>query len=153
MAAEIEEIARLLGARIVGQMPDAGGGAPGAAALAGVYQARMSAIREQAGGRPAAPDSVHVLEVPVSDTVARALSESAEFISTAGEPITPTMVATALLSGAVLQWMEPIRRLQARLEEVEKSHEELRRQVLKEKRDLHEALLKMSGVSERQAAG
>jgi hypothetical protein len=45
MPYDIEAIARLLGAKIVGQIPDVGGGPPAAVYLAKVYQARMEALR------------------------------------------------------------------------------------------------------------
>jgi hypothetical protein len=45
--AEIEKIARLMGAKIAGELPDVGHGATGATHLARFYQLRMEELRTQ----------------------------------------------------------------------------------------------------------
>ena len=70
MTKELEEIARAMGAKIVGEIPDVGGGAFGAARLARVYQQRS----EQARG-PQAPESApgRLLEIRISERLAQGL--------------------------------------------------------------------------------
>src|SRR5262245_38750551 len=99
MADEMDDLARMFGAKIVGQVPDVGGGAPGAAYLAKIYQARMREIGGQRQGGPAAQATARTLAVPTSETVFQALAELAQLVNTGtGRAVTPAEVATGLLS-------------------------------------------------------
>ncbi len=154
MADEMDDLAKRLGAKIVGQVPDAGGGAPAAAWLAKIYQARMREIGGQQSGEPTAQVTVRVLEVPVSETVVQALKELAQRVNTrTGRAVTPAEVATGLLSGATLHWVETLRRLHDRVEQAEEGDAEATENVAEAERALRAALQEMSGASDRQLAG
>ena len=72
MAEEIETIAQLLGAKIVGQVPDVGGGAFAAMHLARFYQDRMGVIHSTKTAQAQEKPPTHTIEVPVSDATAKA---------------------------------------------------------------------------------
>jgi hypothetical protein len=151
MADEIEELARLLGAKIVGQVPDAGGGVLGAAHLAKVYQARMTEI-QAAPARTPKGEGV-LLEIPISEAAAQALAELAAVVSKPGRRRSPGEIARALLQAAALSWAEKIRRAQTEMEEARKRHAEAEEQFAETERALWKTLYELSGVSDRQAAG
>ena len=154
MADDLDDIAELLGATVVGQVPDVGGGALAAAYLAKVYQARMRHIGGQRAGEPAAQATDRSLEVPVSESVIHALTELAELVRTrTGRVVTPAEVATGLLGGAALHWAEAFRRLRDRVEQARARCAEATENVAEAERALRAALEEMSGVSDRPLAG
>ncbi len=69
MAKDIEKIAQRLGAKVVCQVPDVGGGAFGMARLAGIIaalQARLQPGQGQRPGRPTDANWVNHPKVPMS---------------------------------------------------------------------------------------
>lgn len=103
MAKNREKLAALLGAKIVGQVPDVGGGAFGMARLAHVLHERLTPSRGERPGRPTNPDWVHRPKVPMSDATIHLLAEIAEAMSTPERKVSPMQVAAQLLEEAVSQ--------------------------------------------------
>jgi hypothetical protein len=104
MARDIERIAEELGARMVGQVPEIGGGAFGAARLARVIeslQARQVPEQGKRTGRPNDVSWVHHPKVPMSDATARRLKRLAERASAGGRKISPMQIAAQILEDAL----------------------------------------------------
>lgn len=104
MARNIKHIAKALGAEIVGQVPDVGGGAFGAARLPHVVNALKERLRPSTGRRPGRPtnaDWSHHPKVPMSDNTIEALRELAEQISSPERKVSPMQLAAQLLEEAV----------------------------------------------------
>lgn len=104
MAHNIHAIAGKLGAKVVGRLPDTGGGAFGAARLAKVVaelQARLQPGQGIRPGRPTDPTWVESPKVPMSDDTARKLARLAERASAAGRKVSPMQMAAQLLEEAV----------------------------------------------------
>lgn len=86
MARNIEKIAHSLGATVVGQLPETGGGAFGAARLAQLVaslQARLEPSEGRRPGRPTDASWVHHPKVPMSEKTVQKLARLAERASTA----------------------------------------------------------------------
>src|SRR5260370_39190330 len=102
MAKNIHEIANLLGAQVVGQVPDVGGGAFGAARLARVVAALQARLEpEQGADRPTDPTWVEHPKVPMSQATTQKLVRLAEKASADGRTISPMQLAAQLLEEAV----------------------------------------------------
>lgn len=104
MAKKVEKIASLLGATVVGQLPDTGGGAFGAARLAQIIASLPERLEPGKGRRPGRPtDStwVHHPKVPMSEATVRTLARLAELASAPGRRVSPMQVAAQLLEEAV----------------------------------------------------
>jgi len=104
MAKNIDNIASKLGAKIVGQVPDIGGGAFGAARLARIVetmQARLSPGRGRRPGRPTDASWVLHPKVPMSDATRQRLAELAEQSSTKGRKVSAMQIAARILEEAL----------------------------------------------------
>ena len=104
MAKNIDHIAKKLGAEIVCQVPDVGGGAFGMARLAGIItslQDRLQPGQGQRPGRPTDANWVHHPKVPMSDETQAKLEQLAELASTPERKVSPMQVAARLLEEAV----------------------------------------------------
>jgi hypothetical protein len=104
MAKNIDKIAAGLGAEIISQVPDTGGGAFGAAHLAriiGTMQARLSPGQGRRPGRPTDANWVRHPKVPMSDATKQRLTLLAEQISTETRKISPMQIAAQILEDAV----------------------------------------------------
>src|SRR5258708_4687357 len=100
MAKNIKRIAAGLGATVVGQVPKTGGGAFGAARLAGIVeslQARLVPGEGRRPGRPTDPNWVRHPKVPMSEATARRLLRLAECASERGRRVSPMQIAAQLL--------------------------------------------------------
>ena len=96
MAENIERIAELMGAKIIGQVPEVGGGAFGAARLGHIHRQRMTAVRSE-----------ELLQgLGLSDEIRRSLAEMAEQASKPGRIVTPAQIAAQLLEEAVRKHRE-----------------------------------------------
>ncbi len=91
-----EEWAKLFGAKLVGKVPNVGGGPLGAAYLAHVYRQRMAELR----GEPA------FQQLGLSEAALEGLAEMAEKESTPRKHVTPLQVAARLLEQAVRKHRE-----------------------------------------------
>ena len=104
MAKNIDTIAKKLGARVVGQVPETGGGAFGAAKLAQVVaslQARLVPGQGKRPGRPTDPSWVYVPKVPMSDATMAKLTRLAAQAAAGGRRVSPMQLAAQLLEEAV----------------------------------------------------
>jgi hypothetical protein len=104
MAKNIKRIADALGARIVGEIPDTGGGAFGAARLARIaesLQNRLVPGQGKRAGRPTDANWVHHPKVPMSDATGKRLRILAERASAAGRKVSPMQIAAQILEEAL----------------------------------------------------
>jgi hypothetical protein len=104
MAKNIKKIAEILGARIVDQVPDTGGGAFGAYRLAEIVarlQSRLEPGQGKRPGRPTAVEWVHHPKVPMSDETFKELERLASEASTAERKVSPMQLAAHLLEEAI----------------------------------------------------
>src|SRR5437016_2148482 len=104
MAKNIERIAARLGAEIVAQVPETGGGAFGAARLARCIervQARLVPGQGKRAGRPSDPSWVRHPKIPLSDATQRRLQRLAERASASGRKISPMQIAAQILEEAL----------------------------------------------------
>jgi hypothetical protein len=101
MPIDPQEFAMLLGAEIVGEVPDVGGGPFGMTRLAHILHERLTPSRGERSGRPTNPNWVTRCKVPMSNATLRRLAELAEEMSTAERKVSPMQVAAQLLEEAV----------------------------------------------------
>ena len=101
MAKNREKLAALLGAKIVDEVPDVGGGAFGMARLAHILQQRLTPSQGERPGRPTDASWVHRPKVPMSGATYRILVAVAETMSTPERKVSPMLVAAHLLEEAV----------------------------------------------------
>jgi hypothetical protein len=110
MADHINQLARRLGAKVVAQVPDTGGGAFGAARLAAIVanlQRRLVPARGRRTGRPTDATWVHHPKVPMSEATERRLARLARDASVDGRKVSPMQVAAQILEDAVAALPEP----------------------------------------------
>jgi hypothetical protein len=104
MAKNIKTIAAGLGAEIVGQVPDTGGGAFGAARLAKCVanlQGRLVPGQGKRAGRPSDASWVRHPKVPMSERTQRRLLRLAERASASGRKVSPMQIAAQILEDAL----------------------------------------------------
>jgi hypothetical protein len=104
MARNIKQIAQDMGAEIVGQVPDTGGGAFGAARLPHVVHALRERLQPSQGRRPGRPTSKDWSvrsKVPMSAATRSKLRRLARQMSTTKRKVSPMQVAAQLLEEAV----------------------------------------------------
>jgi hypothetical protein len=95
------KLAELLGAKIIGQVPDIGGGAFGMARLAHLLHARLTPAQGKRPGRPTDATWVIRPKVPMSKTTLNKLKQLAERASSNGRKVTAAQLAAHLLEEAV----------------------------------------------------
>lgn len=101
MAKNREKLAALLGAKIVGEVPDVGGGAFGMARLARILHERLTPSQGDRPGRPTNPQWVHRPKVPMSEATVEKLTRIAETLSGPERKVSPMQVAAQLLEEAL----------------------------------------------------
>jgi hypothetical protein len=101
MPIDPQEFAKMLGAEIVGEVPDVGGGPFGMARLAHLMHEVLTPSRGERPGRPTNPNWVTRCKVPMSDATLQRLTELATEMSTAERKISPMQVAAQLLEEAL----------------------------------------------------
>jgi hypothetical protein len=107
MARKIETTAERLGARVIGQVPDTGVGAFGAARLAKLVASLQERLEPSAGlrpGRPTDPSWVHHAKVLMSEETRRKLDRLAEHASTPRRRVSRMQIAARLLEEAVARY-------------------------------------------------
>jgi len=97
MAKNTKRIAKKLGARIVVEMPDTGGGAFGMIRLGEILRERLQPGNGQRKGRPSDPSWVLREAVPMSEETRKRLTELANKMSTERRRISPMQLAAQLL--------------------------------------------------------
>jgi hypothetical protein len=104
MAKNINTIASQLGAKVVAQVPEVGGGAFGAARLARIIEQLRSRLVPGQGrraGRPTDAGWVRHPKVPMSEATERRLARLAEKASTSDRKISPMQLAAQILEDAL----------------------------------------------------
>jgi hypothetical protein len=104
MARNIKHIADQLDAQIVGQVPDTGGGAFGAARLARVVEQLQSRLTPGQGlrsGRPTVASWERHPKVPMSRSTEQRLIRLAERASTGSRKVSPMQIAAQILEEAL----------------------------------------------------
>jgi hypothetical protein len=105
MAKNIKRIAASLGARIVGEVPDTGSGAFGAARLAKSIESLQSRLVPGQGkrsGRPSDASWVRSPKVPMSEATRHRLLRLAERASLSGRKVSPMQIAAQILEEALV---------------------------------------------------
>jgi hypothetical protein len=97
MAKNVNKIAEALGATVVGEIPDMGGGAFGMSRLAAILRARLEPSQGRRPGRPSDPLWTVQRKVPMSQETLERLTQLAASISTAERRVSPMQVAAQLL--------------------------------------------------------
>ena len=97
MAKNVNKIAEALGATVVGEVPETGGGAFGMSRLAAILRTRLEPSQGRRLGRPSDPVWVMQRKVPMSQATLERLTQLAESISTAERKVSPMQVAAQLL--------------------------------------------------------
>ncbi len=101
MATDPETIAKLFGAKYVGEIPAVGGGPFGMAQLAHILHQRLTPSQGQRPGRPTDASWDSRSKVPMSESTKQRLAELARRMSTAERQVSPMQVAAQLLEDAV----------------------------------------------------
>lgn len=104
MGRNIRDIADRLGAKVVAQVPDVGGGAFGAARMARIIeslQGRLVPGQGRRAGRPSDPNWVRHPKIPMSEATARRLIRLSEQASAAGRKVSPMQLAAQILEDAL----------------------------------------------------
>ena len=104
MAENINRIAEQLGAKVLGQVPDTGGGAFGAARLSKnieSLQARLVPGQGKRSGRPSDASWVRHPKIPMSDATKQRLLRLAERASAGGRKVSPMQIAAQILEDAL----------------------------------------------------
>ena len=110
MARNIKQIADGLGAKVVGRVPETGGGAFGAARMARIIasvQARLVPGQGKRAGRPSDASWVSHPKVPMSEATRRRLGVLAERASTEGRKVSPMQIAAQILEDALTDVQVP----------------------------------------------
>jgi hypothetical protein len=104
MAKNIKKIAEILGAKMVAEVPDTGGGAFGAYRLAEIVahlQARLEPGQGKRPGRPTAVDWVQHRKLPMTTETFKKLEALATKASTDDRKVSPMQLAAQLLEEAI----------------------------------------------------
>lgn len=104
MARNIDRIAASLGAQVVGQVPEVGGGAFGAARLARAIETLRTRLVPGEGRRPGRPSDaswVRHPKVPMSEATERRLAALAARASTDRRKVSPMQIAAQILEDAL----------------------------------------------------
>ncbi len=103
MAKNREKLARLLGATIVGEVPDVGGGAFGMARLAALMYERLTPSQGERPGRPTDAAWEVRSKVPMTRATQRKLRQLAKQVSRSGRQVSAMQLAAQLLEDALAQ--------------------------------------------------
>ena len=104
MAKNIEKIASGLGAKVIGKLPETGGGAFGAARLARMIETMQARLKPGEGRRPGRPTNAEWVrhpKVPMSDATQQRLARLAEQSSREGRKVSPMQIAAQILEDAL----------------------------------------------------
>lgn len=104
MVKKIDTIAERLGAKVIAQVPEVGGGAFGAARLGRIVEELRSRLvpgRGRRAGRPTDARWVRHPKVPMSEATERKLILLAEEASASGRRISPMQLAAQILEDAL----------------------------------------------------
>jgi len=106
MTNRLDRIAEKLGATFVDDVPVVGGGAFGAARLAGIVAELQMRLKPGQGirpGRPSDPTWIETPKVPMSEATFLQLTRLAERASRSGRKVSPMQLAAQIIEDAVAQ--------------------------------------------------
>jgi hypothetical protein len=101
MPRDPQKFAELFGAKLVGEVPDVGGGPFGMARLAHILHQRLTPSQGERPGRPTNPNWVTRCKVPMSTATLAKLARMAEEMSSDQRQVSPMQVAAQLLEDAL----------------------------------------------------
>lgn len=101
MAKNPRKWAGIFDAKIVGTVPDLGGGAFDMEDLARIMHQRLAPSPGERTGRPSDPEWVRRPKVPMTEQTVRRLTAIAESLSTDKRKVSPMQVAAHLLEEAI----------------------------------------------------
>jgi hypothetical protein len=101
MPKDPQKFAELFGAKLVGQVPDVGGGPFGMARLAHLLHQRLTPGQGERPGRPTDPTWEARYKVPMSQATLRQLTDIAQEMSSAERQVSPMQLAAQLLEEAL----------------------------------------------------
>ena len=101
MPKDPQKFAEVFGAKLVGEVPDVGGGPFGMARLAHIMHQRLTPGQGERPGRPTNPNWATRCKVPMSEATLQQLQRMAEEMSTAERRVSPMQVAAQLLEEAL----------------------------------------------------
>ena len=104
MTKKIEELARKLGAEVVGTVPDYSAGAFGAAKLARTLRERLEPGHGKRPGRPSNPNWSKRSKVPLAEETEERLEQLARMLSDEHRKVSPMQVAAQLLEEATASY-------------------------------------------------
>jgi hypothetical protein len=110
MDKRIARIAKNIGAKHVGTLPDVGGGAFGMARLAQMMHARLAPSTGKRPGRPTNERWTERAKVPMSAETLASLRELSQHLSSEERKISPMQLAAQLLEDSVGQLVKPARK-------------------------------------------
>ena len=111
MAKKIEDIAKKLGAEIVGTVPDFSAGAFGVAKLARTLRDRLEPSRGKRPGRPSNPSWSKRSKVPLAPETEERLEELARMLSDEHRRVSPMQVAAQILEEGAASYFARAARL------------------------------------------
>lgn len=104
MTVKMEKLAKKLGARVVGTIPEYSAGAFGAAKLAESLRARLEPGKGKRPGRPSNPNWTKRSKVPMAEVTETRLEELAKILSDDNRKVSPMQVAAQLLEEAAASY-------------------------------------------------
>jgi hypothetical protein len=104
MARKIEELAKKLGAEVVGTAPDYSAGAFGVAKLARTLRERLEPGQGKRLGRPSNPNWSKRSKVPLATETEQRLGQLARLLSDDHRKVSPMQVAAQLLEEATASY-------------------------------------------------
>ena len=104
MTKKIEDLAKKLGAEVVGTVPDYSAGAFGVAKLAGTLRERLEPGRGKRPGRPSNPHWSKRSKVPLAVETERRLEQLARILSDERRKVSPMQVAAQILEEATASY-------------------------------------------------
>jgi len=110
MAKKIEDIAKKLGAEVVGTVPDFSAGAFGVAKLARTLRDRLEPGRGKRPGRPSNPSWSKRSKVPLAPETEERLEELARMLSDERRRVSPMQVAAQILEEGAASYFIRARR-------------------------------------------
>jgi hypothetical protein len=114
MAKKIEDVAKKLGAAVVGTVPDFSAGAFGVAKLARTLRERLEPGRGKRPGRPSNPNWCKRSKVPLAPETEERLEELARMLSDERRRISPMQVAAQILEEGTASYFAHVLRQERR---------------------------------------
>ena len=104
MAGKIEDLAKKLGAEVVGTVPDYSAGAFGVAKLARTIRARLEPGQGKRPGRPSNPNWSKRSKIPLAAETEERLAQLARMLSDEHRRVSPMQVAAQILEDATASY-------------------------------------------------